>query len=142
MAVPDVVVRECRRDELPAVLALWGLARSPHARTPDTADAVARLLDDAPGSLLVAERAGRIVGALIAAWDGWRGNMYRLAVHPDHRRAGIARRLVEAGERQLRARGANRVTALVPHDDAVARAAWTAAGYTSDPVIGRFVRNL
>ncbi len=31
-------------------------------------------------------------------WDGWRGNMYRLAVDPQHRRLGLARRLVEEGE--------------------------------------------
>jgi ribosomal protein S18 acetylase RimI-like enzyme len=37
----------------------------------------------------VAEGDGEIVGALIAAWDGWRGNMYRLAVREGHRREGI-----------------------------------------------------
>jgi ribosomal protein S18 acetylase RimI-like enzyme len=37
------------------------------------------------------------VGTLVAAWDGWRGNMYRLAVLPEHRRAGIGRELVDAG---------------------------------------------
>ena len=32
--------------------------------------------------LLGAERDHHIVGTLIVAWDGWRGNMYRLAVLP------------------------------------------------------------
>ena len=41
---------------------------------------VERLIADSPAALLVAERDGEIVGVLIAAWDGWRGNMYRLAV--------------------------------------------------------------
>ena len=82
------------------------------------------------------------MGALIAGWDGWRGNMYRLAVHPDHRRRGVGRRLLDAGEEHLRGLGARRVTALVAHGDEVAGAFWDSAGYPVDPVIGRRVRNL
>jgi ribosomal protein S18 acetylase RimI-like enzyme len=94
-------------------------------------------------ALLVAEADdGEIVGVLIAGWDGWRGNMYRLAVRPDYRRHGIARRLVATGEEHLRRLGTRRVTALVGYDDAVAAAFWDAAGYPVDHEIGRRVRNL
>jgi ribosomal protein S18 acetylase RimI-like enzyme len=97
----------------------------------------------ASSSLFVAETAeGELVGALIAAWDGWRGNMYRLAVHPGHRRHGIGRQLLDAGEAHLRAVGGRRVTALVAHDDPVAAGFWDAAGYPVDAEIGRRVRNL
>jgi len=87
------MVRPARDDDIPAVLELWGEARSAAAVTPDSVPAVERLLDHSPDGLLVAESDGRVVGALVAAWDGWRGNMYRLAVLPEYRRRGIARRL-------------------------------------------------
>jgi ribosomal protein S18 acetylase RimI-like enzyme len=103
---------------------------------------VARLIQDSGDGLLVAEYDGSIVGALVAAWDGWRGNMYRLAVEPSSRREGIARRLVEAGHDRLRARGARRVTALVAHDEPDAEGLWRAVGYGRDELIVRFVRNL
>ncbi len=90
----------------------------------------------------MAERGGRIVGALIAAWDGWRGNMYRLAVAGDQRRQGIARRLVGAGEERLRALGAQRVTALVSRDDTAAVALGSAVRYSDDVHIARFARKL
>jgi ribosomal protein S18 acetylase RimI-like enzyme len=138
--VTGVDVRRATSDDLPAVLDLWAGARSAHAVTPDEPAAVERLIEH--GSLLVAVREGKLVGALIAAWDGWRGNMYRLAVLPRHRRAGIARGLVEAGEERLRALGARRVTVLVAREDAPARALWLALGYEDDVRIGRFVRNL
>jgi ribosomal protein S18 acetylase RimI-like enzyme len=135
-----VTVRGARHEDLDAVLALWGGARSAHAVTEDTPERVAALLDHK--ALLVAELDGEIVGAVIAAFDGWRGNFYRLAVRPDLRRRGIGARLVEAGEERLRAAGAPRVTALVAFDDEVARGFWEAVGYGADAEIGRMVRSL
>jgi ribosomal protein S18 acetylase RimI-like enzyme len=124
-----------------AVLDLWAEARSEHASTADRVEDVERLVDDSPAALLVAERDGEIVGGLIAAWDGWRGNMYRLAVRDGCRREGIGLALTRAGENYLRERGARRVTALVAFDE-VAGGFWEFAGYPLDREIGRRVRNL
>ena len=95
-----------------------------NAITEDTPERVERALD----ALLVAELGGAVVGAVIAAFDGWRGNIYRLAVAPAVRRRGIGGRLVEAGEERLRALGAPRVSALVAFEDAHARGFWEAVG--------------
>jgi ribosomal protein S18 acetylase RimI-like enzyme len=137
-----ISVRRCQRSEVPAVLGLWAEARSGHASTPDRNEDVARLVDGSPAALLVAERNGEIVGALIAAWDGWRGNMYRLAVRDGDRREGVGLALTRAGEDYLRQRGGRRVTALVAFDDEVAGGFWESAGYPLDRQIGRRVRNL
>ena len=137
-----VDVRVARRDDIDAILALWSRARSAAASTPDDVEAVTALIEHAGDALLVADHAGRVVGVLVAAWDGWRGNMYRLAVSPSHRRRGVARRLVEAGHERLRAQGARRVTALVAHDEVEATGLWRAAGYELDHELSRFVRDL
>jgi ribosomal protein S18 acetylase RimI-like enzyme len=136
------VIRAARAGDVVAVLGLWSLARSVHASRPDSTQGVERLLSERPGALLVAERDDAIIGTLIAASDGWRGNMYRLAVAPEHRRQGVALALVREGERRLRTDGIVRITALVAHDDDVARGLWATAGYELDSEIGRFVRNL
>ena len=91
---------------------------------------------------MVAVLDGEVIGALIAGWDGWRGNMYRLAVRGEHRRKGIGIALVRAGEEYLCSRGARRITALVAFDDGAAGAFWESAGYPRDREIGRRVRNL
>jgi ribosomal protein S18 acetylase RimI-like enzyme len=135
-------VRRCQRPDIPSVLDLWAEARSEHASTPDRPEDVERLVDDSPAALLVAEQGGEIVGVLIAAWDGWRGNMYRLAVREGHRREGIGLALTRAGEEYLRQRGIRRVTALVAYDDDVAGGFWESAGYPQDHEIGRRVSNL
>jgi ribosomal protein S18 acetylase RimI-like enzyme len=137
-----ITVRRCGKTDVSAVLDLWTQARSEHANSPDRLDDVERLVADSPAALLVAERDGEVVGALIAAWDGWRGNMYRLAVRDGHRREGIGLALTRAGEDYLRRCGVRRVTALVAFDDEVAGAFWESAGYPLDREIGRRVRNL
>ena len=136
-----MIVRRARARDLEAVLRLWAASRSAAASTPDDAPGVAHAIEQ--GALLVAEDDDRrLVGTLIAGWDGWRGNMYRLAVAPDRRRLGIASELVEAGEALLRSRGARRVTALVGREDRAAMALWRAVGYGHDAGIARFVRDL
>lgn len=125
-----------------AVLQLWKLSGSRHATAADRLEDVERLITGSPAALLVAEQDGEIVAALIAGFDGWRGNMYRLAVREERRRNGIGVALVRAGEGYLREQGARRVTALVARDDEIAGAFWLAAGYPLDHEMGRRVRNL
>lgn len=121
---------------------LWEETRSPHASLPDRRADVERLVEPSPAALFVAEASGEIVGVVIAGWDGWRGNVYRLAVHGEHRRRGIGRQLTRAAEDYLYGCGVRRVTALVAYDDEVAGSFWDAAGYPQDADIGRRVRNL
>lgn len=137
-----ITVRRCRHHDVDAVLGLWELARSQHASTPDRREDVERLVEGSPAALLVAESAEQVVGAVIAGWDGWRGNIHRLAVLDEHRRRGIGLKLTHAAEDYLRERGAGRVTALVAYDDEAVGSFWDAAGYPQDTAIGRRVRNI
>lgn len=136
-------IREATAEDIEAVLALWSRARSENASTPDTPEALTTLLTRSPGALLVAEHeADGIVGAIVAGWDGWRGNMYRLAVDPRHRRKHVGLALAHHAEQQLRANGARRITALVAHEELHAVEFWTRAGYARDTTIARFVKSL
>jgi ribosomal protein S18 acetylase RimI-like enzyme len=104
----------------------------------DNADAVDAVI--ATGGLLVAVEDAQVVGTLIAGWDGWRGNFYRLAVRPEHQRKGIARRLVIEGEAVLQKRGCVRMAAIVIDDHAHAVAFWRSLGYERDNRVGRFTK--
>ena len=123
------------------MLDLWASSGGPPSVS-DTPEAVCLLLESDPGSLLVAESDGAVIGSLIAGWDGWRGSFYRLAVRPDHRRRGLGRRLVREGEKRLRERGAGRLDAIVAADEAVAAGFWEALGYERQRDRVRFVQNL
>ena len=139
--VTDWSIRSATLEHIPAVLALWQAAGGPESVT-DTADGLARLLRENRDGLLIADCAGAPIASLIATWDGWRGNLYRLAVRPQRRREGIATALVREGERRLRARGAVRLSAIVADQDPAAMEFWRAAGYRRQHDQARFVRHL
>jgi ribosomal protein S18 acetylase RimI-like enzyme len=135
-----VVIRPCRPDEGPALLDLWHHADASPSPT-DTPEQVDQVIQDPAASVLVAVDHDLLVGSIIGGWDGWRGNIYRLAVLPSYRRRGIARALAAAAEERLAARGARRVSALVEHDHPWAVGFWDSL-YEPDPRMIRYVRKV
>src|SRR2546423_1662848 len=104
-------IRPAAREDIRSVLALWKEADSEPSHTDDVRS-LDRLMSHDQGALLVAVDEGRVVGSVIAAWDGWRGSIYRLAVAPDYRRQGLAQRLLDVSEARLTSRGAIRLQAI------------------------------
>lgn len=137
----DFVLRECRSEDVGAVLELWRQADATPGVT-DNADDLRRAVAESKANVLVVEAEGQIVGSIIGTFDGWRGNIYRLAVHPDFRRRRVARALVAEVEKRLARQGAKRITALVEKDHPWAMTFWEAVGYPVDERIVRRVRNL
>jgi ribosomal protein S18 acetylase RimI-like enzyme len=137
--VLDWTIRSATEADFRSVLRLWAIAGGP-ASVGATREGLSRLLATDRDGLLLAESDGELIGTLIAAWDGWRGSFYRIAVHPERRRQGLATALLLEGERRLRERGAIRLTAIVADDDPAAVGFWQAAGYRRQTDRGRFVR--
>src|SRR6202049_2641218 len=111
----ELVIRPAREDDLAAVLRLWMEAEVTLPSVSDSMDGLTRLVREPNAGLIIAIIEGRLVGSVMGGWDGWRGNIYRLAVAPAYRREGIARRLVEEIDRALFDKGAERLSALVEH---------------------------
>ena len=136
-----IILRQCSEEDIASVLELWRAAGSTPSIT-DTADALRTTIDSSASSLIVAMSRGVVAGSIIVTFDGWRGNLYRLAVHPDYQRLGIARRLVAEAETWLRARGVKRVGAVVEKDHPWAIGFWESTGFVLEPMDLRYVRNL
>ncbi|MEU3180376.1 GNAT family N-acetyltransferase [Streptomyces albidoflavus] len=137
----ELITRPAAERDIDSVLAFWGKAAEGKSITDDPAG-VARLIARDPEALILAERGGELVGTVIAGFDGWRCSAYRLAVHPDHRRRGIAGLLLEAAERRFRGLGGRRVDAMVLEVNERAQKAWEASGYHREDHWRRWVKSL
>lgn len=110
--------RSLWRDSAPGV----NLSRS------DEPDEIRKKLERDPDMFLVAESGGRLVGTVMAGFDGRRGVVYHLAVERAHRKQGIGHRLMEAVEARLRAKGCLKYYLLVTHDNPEAVAFYEGMG--------------
>ena len=123
-----VTIRVFEERDTETVVALWesvGLTRPWNDPRKD----IVRKLTVQPELFLVAEDDDRVVGSVMAGYDGHRGWLYYLASDPGRRGEGIARRLVAEVEARLVAMGCPKVQLMVRPDNASARGFYDALGY-------------
>ena len=135
----EATIRAAGASDIGAVLNLWLEADAEPSHTDDI-DGLRCLLGFDPQAVLVADAEGRIVGSVISAWDGWRGSIYRLAVHPAYRRRGLAHRLLIEAETRLAGLGARRLQAIVVGSDLPATRYWRASDWEEQADRLRFVK--
>jgi ribosomal protein S18 acetylase RimI-like enzyme len=141
-----IQIRLCNPTDCADVIQLWKDADATPSIT-DTVDELQRTIAGGNAIVLVAiDDAGHIVGSVIGGWDGWRGNIYRLAVAPSARRLGIAAMLVnEVSSRLAVEKGARRITALVEKSHPHATGFWDSMksdGYELDPRLIRYIKTV
>jgi ribosomal protein S18 acetylase RimI-like enzyme len=124
-----VDVRPVRDEEAGAVLDLWEAAGLAHDRATQSPRLAGHRRADPELVLVSVDDSGAVVGTVTGAFDGARGWVYRLAVRPECRRAGVATALVEEVERRLSERGALAICLLVHGANDAGIAFWAAAGY-------------
>jgi ribosomal protein S18 acetylase RimI-like enzyme len=126
---------------MPDLSSCCGQRATPSPPGTDDVASLERLIVHDPAALIVAEEDARLVGSVIAGWDGWRGSVYRLVVAPSHRRRGLARRLLAEAESRLAAAGAVRNQAIVVETEPVAVGFWRTTSWEQQRCRLRFVKS-
>lgn len=117
------------------VAALWQTAfgyDTPHNR-PELA--IDRKLAVEDGLFFVATHGKAVIGTLMAGYDGHRGWLYSVAVHPDYRRQGLGASLVRHGEQALIALGCLKINLQINLGNDTVVGFYEALGYGVEPRI-------
>ncbi len=112
-----------------AVRSLWEMcAPGIQISVTDDYDGLRHKLERDPQLFIVAVDDDKMIGSVIGGYDGRRGLVYHLAVLPDYRRRGIARRLMETLEERFKALGCYKYYLLVTRENAAALAFYRSFG--------------
>lgn len=121
-------------EEADLAVALWAEAGLIRAWNDPHADIAAALA--CPTSTVLAARDGaRIVGTVMAGYDGHRGWLYYVAVANDQRGTGLGRALVEAAERWLAGQGARVIRLMVRAENDAVTGFYEALGYEDGKMV-------
>ncbi len=113
------------------VFALWKCIRGFSMRSiDDSAEGVRKFLERNPGTSVVAEEEGHIVGAILCGHDGRRATFYHVCVHPDHRRKGIGKAMAVAAMDALKKEGINKVSLVAFTENDTGNAFWRGIDWT------------
>jgi ribosomal protein S18 acetylase RimI-like enzyme len=117
-----------------ALVDLWnkcGLIRPVN----DPAMDIRRKLAVNPEWFLVGMLDGKIIASVMVGYDGHRGWINYLAVHPEHRLRGYGRKIMAEAERLLRAAGCPKINLQVRTNNRAVIAFYERIGYHLDEVV-------
>lgn len=126
-------IRPFTEADTSAVVDLWKLCDLTRPWNDPTKD-ITRKLTVQPELFLLAEQEGRIIGSVMAGYEGHRGWINYLAVHPDYRRAGLGRQLMAAAEKRLLSLGCPKINLQVRTSNAAAIGFYQSIGFAQDEV--------
>ncbi|MBX3643032.1 MAG: GNAT family acetyltransferase [Rubrivivax sp.] len=117
------------------VIALWRTVFGYETAHNDPALAIAKKLRAHDHLFFVADDQGRLAGTAMAGYDGHRGWLYAIAVHPDCRRTGLGSRLVRHAEQALASLGCMKINLQLLASNEATAAFYKSLGYTVEPRI-------
>lgn len=116
------------------VRALWQGSEGVGLSEADEREHIASYLQRNPGMSFVATSDDSVIGAALCGHDGRRGYIHHLAVHPDYRRQGVGRQLVDRCLAALRTVGIQKCHLFIFNDNVSGIKFWKNVGwiYRSD----------
>ena len=128
------VIRQFANSDLEDVINLWELCGLTRPWNNPEIDIFRKTMQQ-DDLFLVAIKDDRLIAALMGGYDGHRGWMNYLAVHPQQQRLGIATALVQQLEKRLIARGCPKLQLLVRQDNLEIQSFYEELGYEEVDVI-------
>lgn len=134
-ATPTLDIRPFRPEDEAAVVDLWQRCALVVPQNNPHKDIAAKLAFQ-PDLFFVGELDGQVIASVMVGYEGHRGWVNYLAVHPDHQRRGLGRQLMAHAENILRDLGCPKLNLQVRETNLGVRGFYESLGFASDHVIG------
>lgn len=128
------VLRQYQPGDREALVSLWSLCELTRPWNDPSRDIDRKLTRDA-ANLLVLVVDDELAGSVMVGYEGHRGWINYLAVHPGHQRQGLGRVLMDEAERRLRELGCAKVNLQIRASNSAAVEFYRHIGYTVDDVV-------
>ena len=130
MQAAELLIRSFREPDEADVVALWREAFADDPPWNEPVAVVRRKLKVQRELFLVGEHKGRVVAALLAGFDGFRGWVYHLAVSPANRRRGFGRVMMAEAEARLLGLGCPKLNLQVRESNVEVLQFYRSLGYS------------
>jgi len=111
---PGFIMREFRIEDYDALMSLWREAELSHKpKGRDSREKLALEINMPTSLFLIAEVDGKIIGSVFGTHEGRKGWINRLAVSPDYRGRGIAKKLLVEIEKIMNLSGIDITACLI-----------------------------
>lgn len=114
------------------VIALWGKVFGYESAHNSPGLAIDKKIEVDDGLFFVAIREMAVVGTIMSGYDGHRGWIYSVAVHPEYRKRGLGSRLVSHAEGVLRDRGCMKINLQITEGNESVAAFYSSLGYSME----------
>lgn len=127
----QITVRAMTIEDYQGVYELWMSIRGFAIRSiDDSKEGVERFLSRNPGTSVVAEADGKIVGSILCGHDGRRGCLYHVCVHESYRMQGIGKSMVVYCMEALEKEKISKVSLIAFTQNDIGNAFWKEIGWT------------
>lgn len=137
--IMEVLVRPMTIEDYDQVYALWKTIRGFGIRSiDDSFEGTERFLERNPGTSVVAEIDGRIVGTILCGHDGRTGSFYHVCVDEHYRKRGIGKQMATAAMRALQKERINKISLIAFKKNEIGNQFWHGFGWKERSDINTF----
>ena len=130
----DITIRPYSETDLNSIVSLWEICELSRPWNDPIKD-IERKLTVQRELFLILEKNGEILGSVMGGYDGHRGSVNYLGIHPDHKNEGLGKLLMNRIEEELIKMGCPKIDLMVRNSNLDVQEFYRVIGYEEQEVL-------
>ena len=130
----DLTIRPYSETDLNSIVSLWEICELSRPWNDPIKD-IERKLTVQRELFLILEKNGEILGSVMGGYDGHRGSVNYLGIHPDHKNEGLGKLLMNRIEEELIKMGCPKINLMVRNSNLDVHEFYRVIGYEELEVV-------